>query len=147
VGQTFGSIDSACVFGVCASAGAEIGAQTSGKVGLEYSLNVNSGSFGLLYPGVTSITTPTAVQILPGGVPGIVTLGTQFTGVSSLPTNGSGGTAQATLQVSGPTLQASLRLDAQASAFAGATVCVGVCYGPALGPYSVDGSQDLLKVN
>jgi hypothetical protein len=49
--------------------------------------------------------------------------------------------------VTGPTVQAALRLDAQASAFAGATVCVGVCYGPALGPYSVDGSQDLIKVN
>ena len=128
-------------------AGVEIGAQTTGKVGVDYSLKVNSGSFDLLYPGATSITTPSAVAIMANGLPGVVTLGTQFTGLSSLPTNGSGGTAQATLQVTGPTLQASVRLEAQASAFAGAEVCVGLCYGPALGPYSFDGSQDLLKVN
>jgi hypothetical protein len=143
LGKTFGGID--CFLGACL--GAEIGAETTGKVGVDYSLKVNSGSFDLLYPGTTSITTPTAVQIQPGGLPGVVTLGTQFTGVPSLPTNSSGGTAQATLQVTSPTVQAAVRLEAQASAFAGAKVCVGLCYGPALGPFSVDGSQDLLKIN
>lgn len=148
IGKVFGGIDKVCVLGICAKAGAEVGAQTTGKLGIDYSLKINSGSFDVLYPGVSSITVPSSVPVMVGGSPGVVTLGTQFTGVASLPTNTSGGTAQSTLQVTSPTLQASVRLEAQASAFAGATVCVVVgCFGPAFGPYSVDGSQDLLKIN
>lgn len=148
VGDTVGGIDTVCVVFACAKIGAEIGAQTTGKLGLDYALKVNSGSFDVLYPGVSSITVPSAVPVMVGGLPGVVTLGTQFGGVASLPTNSSGGVAASTLQVTGPTLQASVRLEAQASAFAGATVCVVVgCVGPAFGPYNFDGSQDLLKIN
>ena len=146
LGDTVGKVYDVCLF-VCVKAGAEVGAQTTGKVGIDYSLKVNSGSFDLLYPGSTSITVPGAVASSAGGVLGPVTLGTSFTGLSSLPTDSSGGTAHATLQVTSPTLQAAVRLEAQATAFAGATVCFAACYGPALGPYAVDGSRDLLKVN
>src|SRR5205085_9279323 len=53
----------------------------------------------------------------------------------------------ATLQVTGPTLQASLGLDARFHAFAGAQVCVGGRFGPALGPIDFDGSKQIASVN
>ena len=65
-GKTIGGIDTTCFLGVCASFGAQIGAQTTGRVGLDYSLTVNGGSFDLLYPGQTTITVPTGTSGTPG---------------------------------------------------------------------------------
>jgi hypothetical protein len=51
------------------------------------------------------------------------------------------------LQVAGPTIQAYADLAAEFHGFAGATVCVGVCYGPALGPIDINNSQELAAIN
>lgn len=148
LGKTFGGVDETCVFGVCAKFGAQIGAQTTGKIGVDYNLSVNSGSFDLLYPALASVTVPTAVPTHSVGnhyAPDPLTVGTGFQGVSSLAAGGS--TKTATLQVTGPTLQAGLALEAHASAFAGAEVCVGVCYGPAFSPPPLDKDLPIVSVN
>ena len=144
LGKTIGGIDTTCVFGVCASFGARIGAQTTGRVGLDYSLTVNSGAFDLLYPGQTIITVPTSTSGTPGN-PGPVTLGTAFQGLPAIQTSTTA--IPSTLQVTGPTLQAGLAFDAHVSAFAGAEVCVVLCTGPAFAPPPLDKSQPILSIN
>jgi hypothetical protein len=142
VGKTVGDVE--CFLGACA--GAQVGAQTTGKFGVDYSLTVNSGSFGLLYPGRTTITVPNIVSGDPLNL-GPVTLGTGFHGLDSIQTSRSPLPTIATLQVTGPTLQASLGLDASFHAFAGAQVCVVACVGPALGPIDFNGSQSIASIN
>lgn len=143
IGNSAGGVE--CFLGACV--GAKIGAETSGKFGVNYSLNVNSGSFDLLYPGRAFITVPDSTTGGGLGDPGPVTLGTSFQGLASIQTNVSPLPTNATLQVTGPTLQASLGLDAMFHAFAGAQVCVGVCYGPALGPIDFNGSKTIASIN
>ena len=149
IGKTIGGIDETCVFGICASFGAEIGAKTSGKLGVDYSLKVNSGTFDIQLPGRATFTTPSSsptqqVQTL--------TIGSSFTtlaGGLAVPTtpNGAAVVRLPSLQVTGPTAQATLGLEASVSAFAGAKACVVVCYGPALGPLGFDYSQSIASVN
>jgi hypothetical protein len=140
--NTVGDVE--CFLGACA--GARIGAETTGKFGVDYSLAVNSGSFGLLYPGRTTITVPDSVSSS-GTLVGPVTIGTGFQGRSSILTNTSPLPTMATLQVTSPTLQASLGLDASFHAFAGAQVCVVACFGPAFGPIDFNGSQSIASIN
>jgi PEP-CTERM motif-containing protein len=142
IGKTVGGVD--CFLGACF--GAQIGAQTSGKFGLDYALRVNSGSFGLLYPGTATITVPTVITGTPTS-PGPVTIGSNFQGLTSIQTNTSPVPINARLQVTGPTLQASLGVDALFHGFAGAEVCVGVCVGPALGPIDFNASQSIASIN
>jgi hypothetical protein len=74
-----------------------------------------------------------------------VTLGTGFQGLPSIQTTTSA--IPATLQVTGPTLQAGLALDAHVSAFAGAQVCVVLCTGPAFAPPPLDKSEPIVSIN
>jgi hypothetical protein len=141
LGPTFGHID--CFLGACG--GVEIGAHTDGQFGVDYSLAVNSGSFGLLYPGQTTIIVPTTIVSGSPDTPGPVTIGTGFQGLSSIQTISR--SIPATLQVTGPTVQASLGLDAHFNAFAGAEVCIVACFGPAFGPYTIDKSQQIASIN
>ena len=136
LGNSAGTIKDVCIpFVGCASFGAEVGANTSGRAGIDYGLRVDSGTFNVQFPGVASIITPTSV--IAGGP---VTIGSTYSGVPSLDVPISAGGAPVArspyLQVNGPTVQAHLDAGAQADAFAGAAVCVGVCYGPKLGPIS-----------
>src|SRR5215467_4214546 len=142
IGKTAGGVD--CFLGACF--GAQIGAQTSGKFGLDYSLGVNSGSFGVLYPATATITVPNVITGTPTS-PGPVTISSNFQGLTSIQTNISPLPINARLQVTGPTLQASLGLDASFHGFAGAQVCVGVCVGPALGPIDFNASQSIASIN
>ena len=145
-GDTVGSVDSECFLGACAYFGAQIGANTNGRLGLDYSLAANSGTFGLLYPGQASISTPNVVSGTPGN-PGLVTIGTGFSGLPSVRTSTSAPASIATLQVAGPTVQASLGLAASAEAFAGAQVCVVACVGPSFGPPPLNASRPLVSIN
>lgn len=149
VGKTIGGIDETCVFGICADFGAEVGAKTSGKVGIDYSLKVNSGTFDLQLPGRATFTVPDSSS---GAKVGAITVGSAFTtlgGGLAVPTmpNGPPVVRLPSLQVTGPTAQATLGLEANVSAFAGAKACVVVCYGPALGPLGFDYSQSIAAVN
>ncbi len=149
IGKTIGGIDETCVFGVCASFGAEVGAKTSGKVGVDYSLKVNSGTFDVQLPGRATFTVPTSVS---GATIGAITVGSSYTtlgGGLPVPTtpNGPAVVRVPSLQVTGPTAQASLGLEAKVDAFAGAKACVVVCYGPALGPLGFAYSQSIATVN
>jgi len=117
-----------------------------GKFGLDYSLAANSGAFGLLYPGRTTITVPSVIFGTPMN-PGPVTIGTNFQGLTSIQTNTSPLPTNAALQVMSPTVQASLGLEASFHAFAGAQVCVVACVGPAFRPVDFNGSQSLASIN
>ena len=148
VGKTVGGVSDVCFLGACASFGAEIGADTHGRVGLDYGLKVNSGTFDLQYPGRALFTLPNAV---PGTQIGALSIGSSFaalpsvqvrTGPLALPE-----TRSPTLQVTGPTAQAYVDLAAQLHAFAGARVCVGVCYGPSIGPFDINESRELAALN
>ena len=149
VGKTVGGIDDVCVpLAGCAHFGAEIGARTSGRAGVNYGLKVDSGTFNVQFPGVASFGIPDTVM---GSTVGAITIGSSYSGLPSLnvPTSANGPAVARTpyLQVNGPTAQAYLDLAAELHAFAGATVCVVVCYGPALGPIDVNKSQELAAVN
>ena len=149
IGKTIGGIDETCVFGICASFGAEVGAKTSGKVGIDYSLKVNSGTFDFQLPGRATFTVPSSSS---GATVGAITLGSAFTtlgGGLAVPTtaNGPAVVRLPSLQVTGPTAQATLGLEAKVDAFAGAKACVVVCYGPAFGPLGFDYSQSIAAVN
>ena len=151
LGETAGGIAEVCVpFLGCASAGAEVGARTSGRVGLDYGLKVNSGTFDLQYPGRISFNVPNAIPA--GPVVGPITIGTSFApipgGVQVQPRPGAPFEARGpTLQVKGPTAQAYVDLAAEFSGFAGAKVCVGICYGPAIGPVDLNASQEIASLN
>lgn len=149
LGKSIGGIDQTCVFGICASFGAEIGATTSGKLGIDYSLKVNSGTFNVQLPGRATFTVPDTTS---GATIGAITLGSSFStlgGGLAVPTapNGPAVVRLPSLQVTGPTAQATLGLEAKVNAFAGAEVCVVVCYGPALPPLGFDYSQPIAAVN
>jgi hypothetical protein len=150
LGQTVGGFVNPCdPFGTC-NTGAQVGAQTTGNMGLEYGLKLNSGSVDISYPVNVQLTTPsldTAIADQPFtikssfSVPG-------YTGPSSFETVVGLGNVTARMQSHSPTLQAFVDLDAQFHAFIGAQACVlGVCQGPFLGPLDVDKSQTLAAIN
>lgn len=149
IGKTIGGIKEVCVLFACADFGAEIGARTNGKLGIDYSLKVDSGTFNLQLPGRATFTTPDTRS---GSTVGDITVGSSFTAVAgglSVPTapNGPSVVRLPSLQVTGPTAQASLGLEAKVDAFAGAKACVVACVGPALGPLGFDKSQSIATVN
>lgn len=146
---SIGGIDETCVFSVCASFGAEVGAKTSGKVGIDYSLKVNSGAFDVQLPGRATFTVP---DTTPGAKVGAITVGSSFVNLAGglpVPTspNGPSVVRLPSLQVTGPNAQASLGIEAKVDGFAGAKACVVVCYGPALGPLGFDYTKSIATVN
>lgn len=141
LGKTFGKVD--CFLGACA--GAKIGADTTGKVGGDYALKVDSGTFDSRYAGRVSITVPTAVSGTPTNI-GPVTLGTGFVGLPSVPKGGPG-PVTSVLQVHGPTVQGHLGLEVNAHAFAGAELCVVACTGPNFAPPDISKSLPIASIN
>lgn len=152
LGKTIGGIDEVCVplLG-CAKAGAEVGASTSGKAGIGYGVKVDSGTFGVQYPAQSTFSLTPGAYHNEGMFSFIdsVKIGSSFAGLpAGLSTPGTGGPLRTpTLQVAGPTVQAYADLAAEFHGFAGATVCVGVCYGPAIGPIDINNSQELAAIN
>ena len=145
LGKTFGGIDEVCVF-ACAKFGAEIGAATSGKVGIDYALKADTGTFDARVAARVSLTVPTAVSGTPANI-GSVTVGTGFATLPSVQVSNSSAPITSLLQVTGPTVQGHLGLEASAHAFAGAQVCVAVCAGPGFGPFDISASQQIASVN
>ncbi len=150
LGQTAGKFVNPCdPFGSC-NTGAQIGAQTTGNMGLEYGLKFDSGSVNATYPINVHLGTPGVYSNNAGQaftidssytVPG-------FTGGPGPKTVLGLGQITAGMQSQGPTLQAYVNLDAQFHAFIGAQACAfGVCQGPFLGPLDVDKSQTLASIN
>ncbi|HEX9548362.1 MAG TPA: hypothetical protein VF942_13565, partial [Acidimicrobiales bacterium] len=152
IDKTVGGVETKCFLGVCANFGAEIGARTSGSAGIPYGLKVDSGTFDLHYPARAQFDVPTVVLGGPGSP--TVTIHTSLSGVPGglgLPDLPSGPVVlrTATLQVRSPDLQAFVDLAAEFHAFAGARVCVGICYvyDPALGPIDISKSKEIAAIN
>ena len=149
LGKVVGGFVNPCdPFGTC-NTGAQLGAQTTGNMALEYALKFNSGSVDVSYPINVQLATPT---------PGSTLVGQTFSIGSSYSVAGYGaapfktaiglGSVTARMQADSPTLQAIVNLDAQFHAFIGAQACVvGVCQGPFLAPPDIDKSQTLASVN
>ena len=148
LGKTVGGIDTTCILGACASFGAQIGADTKGRLGLDYGVKVDSGTFDLQYPGRASFTVPSSV---PGRTIGAISIGSGFQALPSVQvqtsTAGAFEARSPTLQVHGPTAQAYVDLAADVHAFAGAQVCVVACYGPAFAPPDIHGSREIAAIN
>lgn len=148
LGKTVGGVTETCVLGACASFGAKIGADTKGRVGIGYGLKVDSGTFDVQYPARATFSIPNTVS---GTTIGAITIGSSFAALPSVQvqTSAAGAleTRSPTLQVRGPTAQAYVDLAAELHAFAGAEVCVGVCYGPAFAPPDINASREIAAIN
>ena len=148
LGKTAGGIDTTCVLGACASFGAQIGADTRGRLGLDYGVKVDSGTFDVQYPGRASFIVPSSV---PGRTIGAISIGSAFQALPSVQVRTSAAGAlenrSPTLQVHGPTAQAYVDLAAEVHAFAGAQVCFVACYGPAFAPPDINASRELAAIN
>ena len=142
VGKTFGGLD--CFLGACA--GAEIGADTTGKIGIDYALKASTGTFDARVAARVSLTVPTAVSGTPTNI-GAVTVGTSFAALPSVQVSNSPIPISSLLQVTGPTVQGHLGLEANMHAFAGAQVCLGLCEGPAFAPPDINKSLPIASIN
>jgi hypothetical protein len=152
IGDSAGKIVEECIAFVCGKVGAEIGARTSGRAGIDYGLKLDSGTFDVHFPARLQLTIPDAVSWPGFGAP-IVDIGTQLfslQGGLALP-SGPGQPVvirNGVLQVRGPDLQAHLTMVAELQAFAGAQICVLVtCYGPGIGPLGVNKTKEVLSIN
>jgi PEP-CTERM motif len=148
IGDSVGDITELCPpVGPCAKFGVKIGAETTGKVGFGYGLKLDSGTFDLQYPGRATFDINTGNGD-PRTTP--ITIASSFASAETISFPLQVGQIESRrgpqLQVTGPTAQASVDLFAELDAFAGATVCVTVCYGPAL-DVSGNGSQELAAIN
>ncbi len=150
LGKVVGGFVNPCdPFGTC-NTGAQIGAQTTGNMGLEYGLKFNSGSVDATYPVNIHLGNPGPYASKAGDA---VAIASSFTvpgygGAFPLKQVIGLGGVTARMQADSPTLQAFVNLDAQFHAFVGAQACVvGVCQGPFLGPLDVDKSQTLASIN
>jgi PEP-CTERM motif-containing protein len=157
LGDTVGGVHDECVFGVCASFGAELGARTSGRAGVGYGLKVDSGTMDIHYPARAQFDFPSVVPgVLSSSgafkVNPMVTINTALTGVPgglALPDQPGGAATlrSATLQVRGPQLQSFLDLAAALDAFAGLRACAGLCYEVGLGPLGFNASTEIAAIN
>lgn len=141
-GHTYGGVD--CFLGACF--GAQIGADTHGRLGVDYGLKANSGTFDAQVLGQTSITVPDGASGNPKNI-GPITFGTGFVNLPTVQTSSSIKPLTSVLQVNGPTVQGHLGLEGSLHAFAGAQVCVGVCYGPAFAPPDFGKSLQIASIN
>ncbi len=143
-----GDVETACLLGACASAGAKIGADTKGLAGIGYGIKVDSGTFDVQYPARATFTVPNSVS---GTTIGAITIGSAFAALPSVQVRTSAAGAMEarspTLQVRGPTAQAFVDLGAELHAFAGAEVCFGVCTGPAFAPPDINASREIAAIN
>jgi len=103
--------------------GAELSLNTSGSAGLAYSFQASSGALTLTFPEKVSFTTPDAGTVAAGApftIQATVTPGATITLAS-------GAVSAPSLQTTGPTLAASLSLQAQATLSASARGCIAGC--------------------
>lgn len=103
--------------------GAEASLNTSGRAGLAYSLQATSGLLSITFPEQVTFSTPD---------PGAIAAGNAFTITANVTpattiTLQSGGVAKASLVTTGPSVQASLTLQAQATLTAAARGCFAGC--------------------
>lgn len=151
LGKSFGRVYDPCKHTPLpnCSTGAEAGADIHFNFGLNYGLKVNSGSFDLQYPVNVHIDQPADETNLPGNP---FTIRSSFTipGYTALAVHYGIGVPAVTakFQVHSPTLEAFVDADAKLNAFIGARACViGVCEGPSVGRFDVDGSRTLVALN
>lgn len=103
--------------------GAELSLNTSGNAGLGYSVQLGAGSMTITFPEKITIATPDVGTIASGQS---FTIQATVTPATSI-TLASGAIAAANLQTVGPTLAASLALQAQLNLTANARGCIAGC--------------------
>lgn len=103
--------------------GAEVSINTSGNAGLAYSVQLGAGALTLTFPEKISFTTPDPGTIVSGQA---FTIQANVTPAVSI-TLASGAVSTANLQTTGPSLTASVSLQAQVNLSANARGCVVGC--------------------
>lgn len=149
IGKTIGGITEDPLFGT--RWGAQLGARVQAVAGLNFGLQANGGSLAMTYPVSVGLQFPDPLGALNvgstfsiGSSYRVSPITTSFT-YKGVPINL---TIDPTMAVTGPSLQTFAESALGFHAFAGAQVCTGTCFGPALGPIDIaDFSKELVAIN